>query len=74
MVVDLYKKSGLPEITYYQWLVILLSRKLVEAVKYIINDGINKTNIDPCIKEFEVMITDKHDGQSHEFLYDELLD
>ena len=52
----------------------ILYRKHVEAVKYILNDRINKTNIDPCIKEFEVMITDKHDGQSHEFLYDELLD
>lgn len=52
----------------------ILYRKFVEAVKYIINDRINKSNIDPCIKEFEVMITDKHDGQSHEFLYDELLD
>jgi len=48
-----------------------LSRKVA---KYIIEDRINKNNINDCIKEFERMITDKHDGNIYEFKYEELWD
>ena len=37
--------------------------KLVDGVKY---------KIEECINEFELMITEKHDGIKHIFNYDEL--
>lgn len=69
MVVDLYMKSNLPEKTYYQCLVVLLYRKYVNAVKFIIKDRINKNNIDDCIKEFEKMTADNNN-----FNYNDLWD
>ncbi len=74
MVMDFYKKSKLPEKTYYQILVVLLYKNYVDVAKYVINDKINKNNIDDCLKEFERMITDKHDGKEHKFNYDDLWD
>ena len=74
MVLDFYKKSDLPDNTYYQCLVVLLYKNYVNVAKQIIKDRINKDNIDDCIKEFEKMITDKHDGNVYEFKYEELWD
>lgn len=74
MVLEYYKKSDLPENTYYQCIVVLLYRNYVDVAKHLINDRINKNNIDECIKEFERMVTDKHDGNIYEFKYDELWD
>ena len=74
MILDFYKKSDLPENTYYQCLVILLYKNYINVAKYIIKDRINKDNINACIEEFERMITDKHDGNVHEFKYEELWD
>lgn len=74
MILDFYKKSDLPENTYYQCLVVLLYKNYVNVTKYIIEDRINKNNINDCIKEFERMITDKHDGNIYEFKYEELWD
>lgn len=74
MVLDFYKKSDLPENTYYQCIVVLLYKNYINVVKYIINDRINKDNVNDCIKEFERMITDKHDGNVYEFKYEELWD
>lgn len=70
MVIDLYKKSDLPEETYYKCLVILLYRKHISAVKYIINDRINKDNINEAIKEFENYISDGKKFK-HEDLWDD---
>ena len=42
LVIKLYKKSLLPEKTYYQCLVTLLFKNHKKAVKYIIKDRINK--------------------------------
>ena len=74
MVMEFYKKSDLPEKTYYQILVVLLYRKYVDIAKFVIKDRINKENIFDCINEFERMISDKHDGKEHRFIYDELWD
>ncbi len=74
MVLDFYKKSDLPENTYYQCLVILLYKNYINVAKYIIKDRINEDNINACIEEFERMITDKHDGNVYEFKYEELWD
>lgn len=57
LVIELYKKSDLPEKTYYQCLVTLLFRNHLEAVKYIIRDRINKSNVDDAIVEFENFIS-----------------
>lgn len=72
MVMDYYKKSDLPEKTYYQCIVVLLFRNYINVAKNIIEDKINKDNIDDCINEFERFISDKHDGKEHDFNYDEL--
>ena len=72
MVLDFYKISDLPEKTYYQCIVVLLYKNYLNVAKYLINDRINKNNIDECIKEFERMITNKHDGNIYQFKYDEL--
>lgn len=74
MVMDLYKKSDLPENTYYQCIVVVLYRGYLNVAKKIIEDRINKSNVNNCIKEFERFITDKHDGVEHKFNYDELSD
>lgn len=73
MVMDFYKKSELPDKTYYQLLVILSEyRNYVNIAEEIIKDRINKTNIVECIQGFENMITNKHDGKKYDFIYDNL--
>ena len=74
MVMHFYLVSDLPIKTYYQCIVVMLFRNYVEVAKKIIEDKVNKDNIDDCIKEFERMITDKHDGIERTFNYDELWD
>jgi len=71
LVIQLYKKSTLPEKTYYQCLVTLLYKNHIEAVKYIIKDRINKNNVDDAINEFERFVV-LHDNKK--FSYDELWD
>ena len=69
MILDFYKKSDLPENIYYQYLVVLLYKKYVNIAKYVLKD---RNNIDDCLKEFERMLTDKHDGNIYEFKYSDL--
>ena len=71
LVIELYKKSTLPQKTYYQCLVTLLYKNHIEAVKYIIKDRINKNNVDDAIKEFEEFVV-SHDNKK--FSYEELWD
>ena len=72
MVIDYYEKSDLPGNTYYQCIVVMLYRNYINVAKRIINDKVNKDNIEICIKEFEEMISDKHDGNKPIFNYDDL--
>jgi hypothetical protein len=72
MVMKFYKKSDLPEKTYYQCIVVLLYRHYINVAKQIIKDKVNKDNINDCINEFERFVTDKHDGIDHIFHYDDL--
>ena len=72
MVLEFYKKSDLPENTYYQCLVVLLYKNYIDVAKHIIKDRINKDNIDDCLKEFERMIATKEDGKTHDFKYEKL--
>lgn len=53
MVIEYYKKSNLPEKTYYECLVCLLFKNHLETVKYIIKDRINQNNIKAAIQVFE---------------------
>ena len=68
MVLDLYKKSNLPEKTYYQCFVTLLFRGYKDVVKYMISDMVNKDSVDRAISEFVKYITD--DAKE---IYDELI-
>lgn len=70
MVIDIYKKSILPEKTYYQCLVTLLYKNYVNAAIYIINDRINKNNVQSAIAEFENFISNKSDGTKKQFDYE----
>ena len=45
MVIDIYKKSTLPTNRYFQCIYCLLFRKYINASRYIINDIVNKENI-----------------------------
>lgn len=70
MVIDIYKKSTLPEKTYYQCLVTLLYRNYVNAVIYIINDRINEKNVKDAIAEFENYISNRSDRTKKKFDYE----
>ena len=59
LAIELYKKSNLPERSYYQCICVLLFKKHLEAAKYIVNDKITKNNIDDAIVEFEDFIMKK---------------
>lgn len=73
MVMKFYKKSDLPDKTYYQLLVILSEyRNYVEVAEEIIKDRITKDNIDDCIDGFIDMLTNNHDGTKSDFIYDNL--
>lgn len=75
MVMEFYKKSDLPEKTYYQCLVILSEFKnYTDVAKEILKEKINKENVDDCLAEFERFVTDKHDGKHYDFDYDKLSD
>ena len=52
LVIELYKKTTLSDKVIAQCLVTLLWKKRKEISKYIINDRVNKNNIDEIIKEF----------------------
>ena len=53
MVIDIYKNSNLSKDRYFQCIYCLLFRKYINVSKLIINDLINKENIEDAIKEFE---------------------
>lgn len=75
MVMEFYKKSDLPEKTYYQCLVILSEFKnYTDVAKEILKEKINKENVDDCLAEFERFVIDKHDGKHYDFDYDKLSD
>lgn len=74
MVIDLYKKSDLPEKTYFQCFVTLLFRGYKNVVKYMISDMINKDNVDRAIKEFERYLSEDDTGDVKRFEYDKLWD
>ena len=52
LVLELYKKTTLSDKIIAQCLVTLLWKKRKEISKFIINDRVNKNNIDEIIKEF----------------------
>ncbi len=73
MVMEFYKKSDLPQKTYYQCLVILSQyRDYINVAKEIVKEKINLINVEDCINEFESYISNKSDGNKYDFNYDEL--
>ena len=53
MIIELYKKTTLSNKIIAQCLQTLLWKNRIEVSKYIINDRINKENVDEFINEFE---------------------
>ena len=72
MVIDIYKKSNLTMDRYFQCIYCLLFRKYINASKYIINDVVNKDNIEEAIKEFEAFAIRSKDNGTGKFDYDKL--
>jgi hypothetical protein len=70
MVIDIYKKSTLTTDRYFQCIYCLLFKKYINASKYIINDLVNKNNIDDAIKEFENFAIRSRDNTTGKFDYD----
>jgi len=72
MVIDIYKKSTLSINRYFQCIYCLLFRKYINASKYIINDLVNKENINEAIKEFEDFASRSNGNDTGIFDYDKL--
>lgn len=72
MVIDIYRKSNLTMDRYFQCIYCLLFRKYINASKYIINDVVNKDNIEEAIKEFEAFAIRSKDNTTGKFDYDKL--
>jgi len=72
MVIDIYKKSNLTMDRYFQCIYCLLFRKYLNASKYIINDIVNKNNVEEAIKEFENFASRSNDNNTGKFDYDKL--
>jgi len=70
LILELYKNNTLPDNILYECLVTLLYKKHLNIVKVIIEDKINKTNVQEAIKVFENHI--KNHGE--EFDYNKLWD
>ena len=69
MVIELYKKTTLSNKVIAQCLETLLWKNRIEISKYIINDRVNKENVDEFINEFEIYVK-----KSKKFNYEELED
>ena len=67
MVIDLYKKTTLSNKIIAQCLQTLLWKNRIEVSKYIVNDRVNKENVDEFINEFK-----NYTKKSEKFNYDEL--
>ena len=67
MVIELYKKTTLNNKILAQCLQTLLWKKRIEVSIFIINDRVNKENVDEFIIEFE-----NYTKKSEKFNYDEL--
>ena len=74
MVLDLYKKSNLPEKTYYQCFVTLLFRGYKDVVEYMVHDMVHKDNVNRAIDEFKDYIAKDDTGDIKRFEYDKLWD
>ena len=74
MILDLYKKSTLPEKTYYQCFVTLLFRHYIDIVKYMIDDRINTNNVDDAIREFDDFIEKDESGDIKTFTHEQFLE
>lgn len=74
---DLYKKSQLPEISYYKSLAGCAIRGYRNTCLEIIKDKVNKNNIDLVLSEIDDFVSPyKNDGTSKEKLqvFDEVMD
>lgn len=67
MVIELYKKTTLSNKVIAQCLQTLLWKNRLEVSKFIINDRVNKENVDEFITEFE-----NYTKKSEKFNYNEL--
>ena len=72
MVINIYKKSTLSINRYFQCIYCLLFRKYINASRYIINDIVNKENVNEAIKEFEDFAARSNGNTTGIFDYDKL--
>lgn len=69
LIIDIYKKTTLSNKVIAQCLQVLLWKKRLDITKFIINDRVNKENVDEFIFEYE-----KYTKKSEDFNYDKLSD
>ena len=62
MAMDLYKKSNIPEKTYYKAMVGLAIRGHMNTAIQILKDKVNNKNIDIALEEFKDFCTNKETG------------
>lgn len=75
IVMYLYLKSNLPEKTYFQCLTFLSLRNYAEVCNKIIQDIVNKNNIEQAIKTFLTFfeINEKDKNQCYKDVYNKLI-
>lgn len=67
MIMDLYHKSTLPDNVLFQCLAVFSYRGYLNAAIQIIDEKINKSNIDACLMEFRQTIARRNDGAMGNF-------
>ena len=72
MVIDIYKKTTLPLNRLFQCIYCLLFRKYIRTSKMIIDDLVNKDNIDEAIYEFENFASRTNGNDTGIFDYNKL--
>ena len=74
LTMELYKKSNMPELTYYKTLSALAMKGCYNTCLEIIRDKVNKNNIDKVIEDYEEFNRPGHNENMNETVYNEILD
>ncbi len=73
MVLDLYKKSNLPELSYYKALAGCAVRGYEKTCLEIIRDHVNNENIDLVLSEIADFVSSHDDNSSETMVYDKVM-
>lgn len=74
LTMELYKKSNMPELTYYKTLSALAMKGCYNTCLEIIRDKVNKDNIDLVINDYEEFNKPGHNENMNETVYNKILE